>query len=623
MRADKSNLRTAAGWKIDVVGYTKNNNRIKEDIRKNLFMSLNHAICDVNRIILNDEMLEAEREIDEKQREGVLEIYTEIHNIVRSNLDNYYQTLQTDNLSRREKEKLRENIYDAIRNEINQKIDKNLVDETIKTEINIHTDTLLKTLYGKEIDIEDTGDGGDIVVANTLVHYLLLLSEKATINLRERDPNIKVRIGVHVDLGYEEKDKQRILGSIRDYLERITSIGSDGDILLTESAVSTISALTDAFDESLHYGGTYPIKHGQFLKVWYYSKDGVGNNKRPKGKSGSLIRYLSRRNRVLATALITVACVGFLISGILFFNQLTLSIKVETFKADLQSEIFDIYERHQQRAQEIKNMFQYKLSLTANAFDPKLNDLLDESMLLNINRFITNITQNKDTDIQYAWVARSIDEKCTLVAYKPYDATFINRTDYSDFPWCKGIQKFDHYTTESYYATGPRDFVNTMVSKITVERPDGKSITIGYYGEALNWNSIIPPLMRYVNNDNVILVDSKGFLAADCKFGGCKKLSLDTNSDNIRDQPIKYVSSDFINEMFAGRIGGEYNKDLPYNTQLLNNWKIYLLSESERLDIIAHLSLFIVMIVLLSITFYYYLIPRYWVDEFKSQEQDR
>jgi hypothetical protein len=395
-------------------------------------------------------------------------------------------------------------------------------------------------------------------------------------------------------------------------------LGLDGDILLTEQAVITITAITDSFDNDLYYAGTYPIKHGQYLKVWYYNNEKAGNFKRPKVKNTPLIKNLSKRNKIMAISIITIACLGFIFSGVLFFNQLSLSIKVDTFKTDLQNEIFKIYQQHQNRSILVTKIFQSKLDETGNGFNPNLSNLMDNNVLLNINKFLQNNIMGKNTNIQYGWIARTIDEKCTIVAYKPYDATFINRTDYSDFPWCKGIQKFDYYTSEAYYASGPRDFVNTIVSKITVDRPDGKSITIGYYGEALNWNNIIPPLMKYVNKDTALLVDHKGYLSADCKFDGCRKLSIDPITGNINNKTQKYASSDFVSEMFAEKISGDYDKDSPYNGQLLNNWKVYLLSDGERVDVIVHLGLFIVSMNLLAITIYYYLIPRYWLDDIRK-----
>jgi hypothetical protein len=56
----------------------------------------------------------------------------------------------------------------------------------------------------------------------------------------------------------------------------------------------------------------------------------------------------------------------------------------------------------------------------------------------------------------------------------------------------------------------------------------------------------------------------------------------------------------------------------PYNSQLSNNWKVYMLSDNERVDIIIHLGLFIVTLILVAITIYYYLIPRYWLDDIRK-----
>ena len=623
MEADKSNLRNAAAWKIDIVGYTKNNERIKNEMRNALFPCLYNAISDVNKILLNEEISLSEKElIDNNENYELIEIYKEVHIIIKEELDNFYSALEK-RVGEKEKEKTRSTFHDGVKARVSELIaaedEKNpIIDKSRHVAIVNHIDKFFRNIYEKELDLEETGDGGDIVVANTLAHHLLLLSEKVSTDLRERDLSIKVRMGMHVDLGFQEKDKKRIAGGVRDYLERITYFGSDGDILLTEQAVITITAITDSFDNDLYYAGTYPIKHGQYLKVWYYNNQNAGNFKRPKVKDTPLIKNLSKRNKIMAISIITIACLGSIISGILFFNQLSLSIKVETFKADLQNEMFNIYQQHQDRSEVVKRLFQSKLNRTGNGFNPKLGNLMDNNVLLNINSFLQNNVGTKNANIQYGWIARTINEKCTIVAYKPYDATFINRTDYSDFPWCKGIQKFDYYTSESYYASGPRDFVNTIVSKITVDRPDGKSITIGYYGEALNWNNIIPPLMKYVNKDNAILVDHKGYLSADCKIDGCRKLSIDPSTGNIKNESQKYMSNDFINEMFAGKIGGEYDKDSPYNSQLLNNWKVYLLSDNERVDIIIHLGLFIVTMVLVAVTIYYYLIPRYWLDDIRK-----
>ena len=56
--------------------------------------------------------------------------------------------------------------------------------------------------------------------------------------------------------------------------------------------------------------------------------------------------------------------------------------------------------------------------------------------------------------------------------------------------------------------------------------------------------------MKYVNKDNAILVDHKGYLSADCKIDGCRKLSIDPFTGNIKNESQKYISNDFINEMF-------------------------------------------------------------------------
>src|SRR6185437_11659940 len=157
-----------------------------------------------------------------------------------------------------------------------------------------------------------------IVVSNILSHYLITLSEKITLYLQEHNLNIKVRIGIHVDLGFtEKKDKKMISGSIRDYLERVTNVGSSGDIVLTESAVITIKSLTNEFDNYIYYAGSYPIKHGQFLNLYYYNNGTIGNNKRPKSNDISIIQIVSGTNRMMATSIISLVLIGLIISAYL------------------------------------------------------------------------------------------------------------------------------------------------------------------------------------------------------------------------------------------------------------------------------------------------------------------
>lgn len=604
-----SNLRTSAAWKIDIVEYTKNNGLTKEEMRKNLFTILNKEISEVNKIILKDGIKIEENEISDIGQGEIVEIYKKIFDIIKNELDNFYQNLIVKYVNDKEKDDLRDKIYSELENvHIPKIIEKIIKDESKKREINNHINKIIEGLREKELVIEDKGDGGDIVVTNTLSHYLLILSEKTTVSLREHDLNIKVRMGIHVDLGFVgRRDRRRISGNIRDYLERVTNVGSAGDIVLTESAVITIKSLTDVFDNYIYYGGSYPIKHGQFLNIYYYNKDNIGNNKRPKSKDISIIQIISGKNRLMAITIIAFIVIGLIVSASLFFNQLSLSSKGETFETELINKISDIAQQHQDRTKVLDGLFQSKLNNTTREFNPDINNLLDTKLKLDVNTFLNNNVKNKGNDILYGFLAKPITDKCIIFAYKPYDTVFINKTGLY-FPWCKEAQHYNLYTSESYYASGPRNLVNTMATKITVDQPDGKSIVIAYYVESLNWTNIIPPLMKNLNEYNVILVDHKGYLSADCKSIGCRIL---TPNQNFNNNSIKYVTNNFMDEIFGKTIGGEYKKEFPYGTQLLNNWKMYLFSENEIFNIKMHLLLFIIMLILTAIAVYYYLIPRH------------
>ena len=106
------------------------------------------------------------------------------------------------------------------------------------------------------------------------------------------------------------------------------------------------------------------------------------------------------------------------------------------------------------------------------------------------------------------------------------------------------------YLTPTFYATGPKNFANTLVSKIPVNRTDGKADVIGYFGQAVDWNKIIPPLMKFANRDTVKLVDNTGHLAAECTFEGCKRLVINPSSDNLKIDPIVFESN-FMTNLFS------------------------------------------------------------------------
>lgn len=56
MDKNRSKLDYAAGWKIDVVGYTRNDHAKKKEIQNTIFRILNKSIAEVNLTILEDEI---------------------------------------------------------------------------------------------------------------------------------------------------------------------------------------------------------------------------------------------------------------------------------------------------------------------------------------------------------------------------------------------------------------------------------------------------------------------------------------------------------------------------------------------------------------------------------------
>ena len=205
--------------------------------------------------------------------------------------------------------------------------------------------------------------------------------------------------------------------------------------------------------------------------------------------------------------------------------------------------------------------------------------------------------------------------KITTVFYKPYGNNFRNGTSLA-IQMCTGMNDHDVYLTQSYYATGPKNFVNTLVSKITVHSPDGKSTVVGYFGEAFDWNKIFPPLMKFVNRDTATLVDHTGHYAAECKFDKCTNFISDLPpSDN--DPKPKQFNPDFISDYYSQKLNDNF-PDLPPNYHIVNNWKLLLISDAERLDIYIHIILFIIIGIVLVIIIYYYIIPRHWLEDVKT-----
>ena len=362
-----------------------------------------------------------------------------------------------------------------------------------------------------------------------------------------------------------------------NYLKRVTDIGSTGDILLTEEAVNTIFALTTKFKGNLYHAGRYPIKHDKYLHIWFYKNGNIGNPIRPKRKKLLLIKHLTKRNYLLALSLIVFSGLGF------SFGKVTLSdnhhaTELNNLKAIIQDEIQDKYLKLIQDKNLIENILQQKIDEINTPQQISLTTTLTPKLKNELNSMLTAISDERG--IKYSWISKIKPELCTITLYKPYDRDFINTTDFRKKPWCNDLNYYDTYLTNTYYASGPHNFVNTLVSEINIKLLDGKSKTIGYLGKALEWNDIIPPLLASSSKPRLILADKQGYIAFDCTFLGCKDLD-NYRKSVVNQKPLmfnfSYTENSFGLSSFE-RVNME-NK-LGNNNNILGKWTLYMLSEN-------------------------------------------
>ena len=384
-----------------------------------------------------------------------------------------------------------------------------------------------------------------------------------------------------------------------------------GDILLTEEAVNTIFALTTQYKGNLYDAGKYPIKHYRYLDVWYYKKGNIGNPKPPKKEKLPLIKHLTKRNHLLALSLIIISGLGFSL-GLVTLLDNNNTTEVNNIKTIIQDEIQDKYLKLIQDKKLIENILQQKIDEinTSQQQQVTLSTTLSPQLKNELNSMLTEISE--EGGIKYSWVSKIKPELCTITLYKPYDRDFINTTDFRKKPWCNDLNYYDTYLTKTYYASGPHDFVNTLVSEINIKLPDGKSKTIGYLGKALEWNDIIPTLLASNSKPRLILVDNEGYVAFDCTFLSCK--DLDNYRRAVVDQKPLVFNSSYIANSFGlfsiERVNME-NK-LGNNNNIFDNWTLYLLSEKfyEIMDYLIFGSISVIF----GLIVYYYLIPRNWLD---------
>jgi class 3 adenylate cyclase len=478
---------------------------------------------------------------------------------------------------------------------------------------------------------ERAGDDIIIIVPTSKIVKLIHFAEELTENLvnesqfkreqrEEFIDDVKVRIGFHVGSAFVKKDISNnkfisITGNIMNYLKRVTDIGSSGDILLTEGAVNTIFALTTQYKGNLFAAGRYPIKHGKYLHIWYYKNGNTGNPTPPPRKKLPLIKHLTKRNYLLALSLIIISGLGFSLGLVVLLDNNN-TTELNNIKTIIQNEIQDKYLKLIQDKKLIENILQQKVDeININQQQQiALSTTLTPQLKNELNSMLTEISE--DNGIKYSWISKIKPELCTITLYKPYDRDFINTTDFRKKPWCNDLNYYDTYLTATYYASGPHDFVNTLVSEINIKLPDGKSKTIGYLGKALEWSDIIPTLLASNSKPRLILVDNEGYIAFDCTFLGCK--DLDNYRSTVIDQKPLVFNSSYIGNLFALSFSFEkvnMENKLGNNSNIFDNWTLYI--QSDKFYEIMDYLIFGSISVMFGLIIYYYLIPRHWLEELR------
>lgn len=474
---------------------------------------------------------------------------------------------------------------------------------------------LKKGLYYED----DKGDEIIFIVPVEHAHELIKLSKDVQ-SILVNYPDVKIRTGLHAGRGsaiIKDEKMVSVRGDIMIYSKRVMDVGSAGDILATDDYINTLQAITQEYKEYFHYAGKYPIKHGEYLRVWYFHSKELGNRHQPKRKRMVFITHMSSRNRRLAITLMAFATIGLIISGQSLFINMTKPPVIDDISESLKNKITDtVYTNFDSNENSVEKMMKTQID-KMQIKDPELVNILSTDTLSNLNGLVENIT-GSNKDIKYAWVSHTKDypAPCLLAAYKPYDKSFNNATDgFPTRPWCIGMNDHETYLTETYYATGPKDFVNTLVTDIVVKLPNGKAEVIGYFGEALEWNSIIPEIIRNNESMRVVVVDHLGFIAADCTSHGCKDLSRTENNKEI-DVPIPVNSTDILSfGSFVEKRSLTPDRTRGSNIEMLDGWTIYLLAEKTPVEFATRLFLFLAILAAFVVLVYLYLIPRHWLDD--------
>ncbi len=490
--------------------------------------------------------------------------------------------------------------------------------------------------------LQNVGDGVYLVGNSTYAKQFLEIAKELDQNLRKNNDalqkselHVKVRTGIHVGQAFVSTVDGKvsdISGNAMSYSERIMSLGEPGDILVTASAANTILALDSNYAGYLHYAGKYAIKHGDTLQVWYFCDTNSGNPRPPARKKEPLLLKMSSRNLKLGISLVALSVVALILSSQFLLADITSSSKdtrIALIKSSIEDEVGRLWIIQDHAKEPIQDELGRPADTMAAGPQATVIDLLaDQTVRKNVIT-VLDLLHSSNADIKYAWVAAPATARCGIILYEPYGTIYDPTQDFTKRDWCLPMRDRTDYFTVTIFATGPDEFVNVMATRLIIN--DGSSErTVGYFGMGIHWNNLIPRMLSqtYGEGANVrlILEDHGGHISADCTTQGCLDL---TEFAISRAGIIDPDPEDYVNMTEALKIDPAEYSQLPLESisldeldvpsarpQILAGWKIHLYypQEPRGFNPIST-GLFGISLASLCILVYYYVIPRYWLDD--------
>ena len=482
----------------------------------------------------------------------------------------------------------------------------------------------------------DLGDGGYVATDISHLSDLLTLAKELSIKLDEynksqsdKELHITVRQGIHVGhckVKYSGEKIVQTSGSGIVYATRVMNLDTDGGhILLTNSARAAILSQTTLYRDDLHYQGKYPIKHGQFLRVWDYyhvslgtKETSFGNTETLTKKNAPAILNINKKNQILGITLIAVTFVATIFGGAIFaqfYDDVNLSdIEKTQIESDLRNKVLNLIDIQKATVEEIESEFR--------------DTTLDNTGHLNLTPSQRNTIQSilntvaLHPEIEYG-ILSNPPPSCGILLYtEPYYEEFDKKINFTGYERCLGMQTYTIYLTSTYYATGPQKFVDSLVTRVYNDPQNDKS-TVANMIIAITWSPIINEIRQTIPLEDVrmILVDHKESIVIDCHNQNCKEFEenaiqrmapsfddsyLPNEGYEIITIPIEEIEIDFENQ------------------HVMKDWILYVVYPQLPLlsSYILQLSALIAPLIVLGLLIYYYLIPRNWLDDDISKSDD-